>query len=136
MPLELEELPALERVIIKELPKSAVAGTSPDVDYVYDPLTVGEGCASFAVAGQSANNHLQKWCTANQITFEDLDTQRGDVNLDGDLNIMDVIAVNKFILGILQLDDAARKQADINNDGTVTSEDSLRILKSVLGISD
>ena len=136
LPLALEQLPALERVIINELPKSAVAGTSPDNDPVYDPLTVGEECASFAVAGQSANINLQKWCAANQVTFKTIDTQRGDVNLDGDLNIMDVIAVNKFILGIRKLDDAARKQADINNDGTVTSEDSLRILKSVLGISD
>ena len=52
IPLELEELPALERVIFNELPKSAVAGTSSDDDPVYDPLTVGEGCASFTVEGR------------------------------------------------------------------------------------
>ncbi|MBR2085539.1 MAG: dockerin type I repeat-containing protein, partial [Oscillospiraceae bacterium] len=57
----------------------------------------------------------------------------GDVNKDGVLDIMDVIAVNKFILGTGTLDDSARRNADVDNSSIVDSADSLNILKAVVG---
>jgi hypothetical protein len=44
--------------------------------------------------------------------------------------------VNKFILGVKELDNDAQENADINGNGQVESEDSLAILKAVLGIAD
>jgi pectate lyase len=60
-------------------------------------------------------------------------TLYGDANKDGKLDIMDVIAVNKCILGTGTLDDAARANADVDNSGAVDSTDALNILKAVVG---
>ena len=56
-----------------------------------------------------------------------------DVNGDKTVDIMDVIKVNKVLLGIEKLDDNARKCADVNADGNVDSDDSLNLLKFVVG---
>ena len=61
---------------------------------------------------------------------------KGDVTLDLELDIMDVIAANKAILGSYSLCDTARKNADISGDGTPDETDSLAILKEVVGITE
>ena len=60
--------------------------------------------------------------------------KRGDINGDDALDIMDVIAFNKFLLGIKELDAAAKDAADILPDTLLTSDDALELLKLVLGI--
>ena len=60
----------------------------------------------------------------------------GVANLDGERDILDVIAANKHILGVGTLDKTGVKNADMNGNGTADSEDSLAILKTVLGIKD
>ena len=57
----------------------------------------------------------------------------GDANSDGIVDIMDVIRVNKFLLGTTDLDAKQRKAADVDNDGDVNATDSLNILKYVVG---
>ena len=42
-----------------------------------------------------------------------------DLNLDGAINIVDVIAVVNIIIGSINPSDAQLCAADINNDGTV-----------------
>lgn len=59
----------------------------------------------------------------------------GDVTLDCEVDIMDVIAANKYILGAAELCDTAKKNADISGDGTPDSMDSLAILKEVVGLT-
>ena len=56
----------------------------------------------------------------------------GDVNLDGDVDIMDVISLNKYLLGSTNLDAQAKANADVNASGTLDSTDSLIILKCVV----
>ena len=58
----------------------------------------------------------------------------GDLNADGTADIMDVILLNKHILGVKKLDADAEKAADMNGDGTLDSADSLALLKTALGI--
>ena len=56
----------------------------------------------------------------------------GDANLDGENTILDVIAVNKCILGGRTLDKTGVKNADMNGNGTTDPDDSLAILKAVI----
>ena len=56
----------------------------------------------------------------------------GDVTLDGRKDIMDVIALNKALLGIASLDESAKRNADAYQDGTLDANDSLILLKFVL----
>ena len=58
--------------------------------------------------------------------------QPGDTNLDCEVDILDVIAANKHILGVGTLDKTGLKNADMNGNGTADAEDSLAILKKVL----
>ena len=60
----------------------------------------------------------------------------GDTNLDGENTIIDVIAVNKQILGVGMLDKTGVKNADMNGKGMADSEDSLRIRKVILDSAD
>ncbi|MBR2087335.1 MAG: glycoside hydrolase family 9 protein [Oscillospiraceae bacterium] len=56
----------------------------------------------------------------------------GDINDDKTVSIMDVIAINKFMLGASELDKDARKRADVDLSGTIDATDSLNILKRAL----
>ncbi len=59
----------------------------------------------------------------------------GDVTLDTEIDIMDVIALNKQLLGAETLCDTAKKNADVGGDGTPDATDSLAILKYVVGLT-
>lgn len=56
----------------------------------------------------------------------------GDTNLDCEVDILDVIAANKNILGVGTLDKTGVKNADMNGNGTTDPDDSLAILKTVI----
>ncbi|MBR2086142.1 MAG: dockerin type I repeat-containing protein, partial [Oscillospiraceae bacterium] len=58
----------------------------------------------------------------------------GDTNLDCEVDILDVIAANKHILGVGTLDKTGLKNADMDGNGTADSADSLAILKAALDI--
>ena len=60
----------------------------------------------------------------------------GDANLDCKVDILDVIAANKNILGVGTLDKTGVKNVDMNGNGKTESDDSLAILKLILDIRD
>ncbi|MBR2085689.1 MAG: hypothetical protein IJ906_00880 [Oscillospiraceae bacterium] len=62
--------------------------------------------------------------------------KQGDLNGDGVSDIMDVIRLNKALLGVEQLTDAQSKAADLDSDGKMTSNDALVLLKQILGITE
>ena len=64
------------------------------------------------------------------------DAACGDVNQDNAVDIMDVIALNKFLLGSGSLDDQGQKNADVDLNEQLDSTDSLNILKKVVEIID
>lgn len=64
------------------------------------------------------------------------DAVYGDVNTDGEVDILDVIALNKFLLGSVSLSADAQKNADVDGNETIDSTDSLNILKKVVKIID
>ena len=63
-------------------------------------------------------------------------TDYGDVNGDGAVDIMDVIALNKYLLGSSSLDAAAKNRADVDCNTEINSTDSLNILKYVVELID
>jgi len=58
----------------------------------------------------------------------------GDANVDGEVDIMDVIAVNKFLLGSGKLSAQGKLNADVDETKTVDTTDSLNIIKLVVEI--
>lgn len=57
----------------------------------------------------------------------------GDASGDGEITILDLLKVQKHILGSVNLSDAHFKAADANKDGSVTVSDLLKIQKYLLG---
>ncbi|MBQ4465090.1 MAG: glycoside hydrolase family 9 protein [Oscillospiraceae bacterium] len=64
------------------------------------------------------------------------DIMYGDVNDDKKVDIMDVIALNKYLLGSDKLDTDAQARADVDLNEKVESTDSLNILKYVVELID
>ena len=72
----------------------------------------------------------------NPIEEMQTEFEAGDVTLDGLVDILDVITVNKAVLGKEILSTIQNKLADINHDGKVDSSDALEILKQVVGLTE
>ena len=102
----------------KELDKFADFKVGDIVSVSYT-LTPGSGEVSSVTVKEGSKADMRK---------------RGDVNGDDVLDIMDVIAFNKFLLGAKELDDTAKDAADVLTDTLLTSGDALELLKMVLGI--
>ncbi|MBR1529452.1 MAG: dockerin type I repeat-containing protein [Oscillospiraceae bacterium] len=58
----------------------------------------------------------------------------GDIDQDSNINILDVILLNRAILGKTTLTEAQNQAADVNHDGTADSSDSLLIMKYIVGL--
>lgn len=56
----------------------------------------------------------------------------GDANVDGEVDILDVIATNKYLLGSGELEDQGKINADVDEKNGVDTTDSLNILKLVV----
>lgn len=62
----------------------------------------------------------------------DKDTFYGDSNCDGEVDILDVIALNKYLLGSSKLSKQGEINANVDNSEKIDSTDSLNILKCVV----
>ena len=60
---------------------------------------------------------------------------RGDVSGDGAMNSLDLLKIQKQILGVAALDALTLKAADVNRDGVVNALDLLRTQKAILGLT-
>lgn len=59
----------------------------------------------------------------------------GDASGDGEINALDLLKVQKDILGSSKLKGAYKKAADVSKDGTINALDLLKIQKNILGSS-
>ena len=60
----------------------------------------------------------------------------GDIDGSGTTDIMDLIRLNKHLLGMYQMTDSERAAADVNGDDVVDANDSLSLLKKALDIPE
>ena len=69
---------------------------------------------------------------SNEVSYESLPCL-GDANLDGTVNILDVLKIHSHIVEVELLTGHALDAADANQDGTVNILDVLRIHASIVG---
>lgn len=60
--------------------------------------------------------------------------QKGDVNLDGRVDINDTTAIQRHIAGVSKLSDTGLSLADVNGDGVVLISDATDLQKSLVGL--
>ena len=59
----------------------------------------------------------------------------GDNNGDGVIDLIDLLKIQKDILGVNKLNDVYREASDVNKDGVVDLIDLLKVQKHILGVS-
>ena len=88
------------------------------------------------------NGMYRSGSSANDFTFyvltpsEGSTAVTGDLTGDGTIDIMDVIKINKFLLGSATLTATEKSAADVDQSGEVDSTDALNILKYVVELID
>lgn len=58
----------------------------------------------------------------------------GDINDDNEIDILDVISINKSVLGKEVFTEMQQKTADVNHNGKPDSNDSLEVMKYIVGL--
>lgn len=69
-------------------------------------------------------------------TLDTTEVLYGDVNLDGNITLSDVVLLSKYISGGVTLNDAAKANANANGNGTADSGDVLTLMKFQLRLID
>ncbi len=92
---------------------------------------------NFTIYGYEGTE-AENYANSNGITFvnlSDVPTPKlGDVNGDGEVNIIDVTEIQKYIVGISTFTDEQLKYADAYGDGFVNINDVTEIQKYIVGI--
>ncbi|MDY6827488.1 MAG: Ig-like domain-containing protein [Bacillota bacterium] len=60
----------------------------------------------------------------------------GDVNDDGNINVLDVVLIQQHVLGLEELTEAQETVADVNGDGNINVQDVTLIMQYALGLVD
>ncbi|MDE7093404.1 MAG: hypothetical protein K2O52_00675 [Oscillospiraceae bacterium] len=123
---------------------SGAAGSATDVNIVAIDRPYYDGSASTisdiyigAVDGDDNVTNCAVSAVAGSVTIsgggEVTDsTKKGDANLDGNVDILDVITVNKTVLSQRKLDGQGFINADIDGNGMIEPQDSLSIMNYIV----
>lgn len=115
--------------------------TNLSVEKFLSNLTVSNGTVSLSSAGKSKTSGivatgdiLQLRNNTGSIYKEYPLVIYGDVNGDGDITVIDLLRVQKHLLGVTSLNGEYLYAADVSKDSKTTVIDLLRIQKHLLGI--
>ena len=89
-------------------------------------------CEITELQNASESENLKKGSNNCEITFEE-GSKRGDVNQDGQINLIDVTYALQFYNGVRNLTTEQQALADVNGDKKVTLVDVLMLLKKCNG---
>ncbi len=87
----------------------------------------GDNCVIYGYHGTEAERYAKEW----ELEFVPLEAENGDVNLDGNISISDLVSLSRFVLG--RYVDTGAYYGDLNWDGTVDSFDIVLIRRLVAG---
>lgn len=109
------------------LSKVNVSGGVPNVTDAYG-VTRNDGAVCTGDKLQVLNSSYEVAGTYTIVIY-------GDINGDGAISAVDLLRVQKHLLGISPMTGAALTACDVNHDGQVNSIDLLRVQKHLLGIA-
>ena len=91
------------------------------------------GVSIFGYTGSTAESYAKE----NNYAFYSLSASVGDVNEDGVVNLMDAIALNKYLAGMISLTDSQLVAANCNiADGTsnINEDDVTSLMRFVINL--
>lgn len=125
--LEDEYIPEIRRQEAEQLAASGIGGPG------YAVMTAPQ---VLDFAGHEKCGYFLSLAMYSDLPENQPEPISGDANTDGSVDIMDVVYVNKFLLGSGRLSEKQRKCADVNQDGIIEPSDALNILHYVVGTID
>lgn len=97
-----------------------------------------KSCSSAEISFNGKTSGLL--ATGDEITMKNCEDEKtysiaikGDTSGDANINIADLLKIQKHILGYINLSGSFLKAADVNNDGSVNIKDLLIVQKHILG---
>ena len=109
------------------------ATTEPTTEPTTEATTAASTTAASTTETSAATTTAAETTAVTTETTPKTPAVYGDLNGDSDVNILDVIIINKFLLGSSDLTDAQSSMADVDRSGKVNAMDALNILKKVVG---
>lgn len=91
------------------------------------------GLSSDAYSYNMSNGNIEGYISPTQPTTQPAITI-GDVNMDGNINVLDATEVQKYIADLVTLSADQIKAADTDKDGRVSIKDATLIQKKIAGI--
>lgn len=80
--------------------------------------------------------YMNPWILDSDTRYETFDIVMGDATDDNEVDIIDVITMNKTILGQKTMSSYAQYVCDINKDNIVDPIDSLAVMEYIVGLID
>ncbi|MDE5754580.1 MAG: leucine-rich repeat protein [Oscillospiraceae bacterium] len=74
--------------------------------------------------------------TETTEVVEPIITVYGDPDMDGTISILDVVLMNRCVVGVEVLTDAQKHYADVDGDDKVTLSDSMNVLRKIVHLID
>ncbi|MBR7083785.1 MAG: leucine-rich repeat protein, partial [Oscillospiraceae bacterium] len=104
------------------------------------PISVWTGIPRTCVICGYTGSTAQTFAEENGYTFEALDAESapeillGDADQNGEVDILDVISINKAILGKENLSENGLKAIDFNGNEKPDSDEAMQVLKFIVGM--
>ncbi|MBR4319004.1 MAG: leucine-rich repeat protein, partial [Oscillospiraceae bacterium] len=105
---------------------------------------IPKNCVICGYTGSTAQEFVEKQTVWTNYTFEALDAQPteepaqeillGDADCSGEVDILDVISINKAILGKENLSENGLKAIDFNGNEKPDSDEAMQVLKFIVGM--
>ncbi|UCE17627.1 MAG: hypothetical protein JSV84_12180 [Gemmatimonadota bacterium] len=112
-------------------PSGNAAGIKYGGDYRVVYFSIGfEGIRTLTGASEPMRADMLD----NIISWLQIVPEKGDVNEDGSINILDVLATVNIVLGLLSPTPTQQWAADFNEDGAVDIIDAITIVNYILGL--
>ena len=106
-------------------------GTIKWLDVLLETLEAGENTLTWEFTPTDADNY--NVVTGTMIVVADPKTiLYGDVNMNGTVDLIDAITINKHLANIVQLSDAQEANADCYQDGTIDDKDANALMGYVI----
>lgn len=110
-------------------------GTIKWLDVLLETLEAGENTLTWEFTPTDADNY--NVVTGTMIVVADPKTiLYGDVNMNGTVDLIDAITMNKHLANIVQLSDAQEANADCYQDGTIDEKDANALTGYVILLID
>jgi hypothetical protein len=108
----------------------------PDCYDAYIPSQENDGEVQYYIQAIDLTGRFETLPMAGYFRFDTIGgtpTQSGDVNMDGQINVLDIVVTVNYVLGLDTLTEYQTSLADINSDGTVNILDIISIVNIIIG---